>query len=424
MRGERPSPAHKIVLLGFLLSGGPGSLEDVTYPITGPIIGVVGGGQLARMMAPAATELGFELRILAEGPDVCARRAVPQAPIGDYRDFDQLAAFAQQVDVLTFDHEHVPTDFLERLLAQGVNVQPRPQALVYAQDKLAMRKAVDRLGLPNPRWAQVECMDDLLAFGREAGWPLVLKTPRGGYDGKGVLVLDSPQEAAERAADWFDQLPTRQDFSALLAEELVPFSRELSVLVAHRDSGQVVVWPVAESIQVNSVCDEVIAPAPGLDPAVEQAAMEAARTVVSQLGVTGVMALEMFEVPGSEPGFLINEFAMRPHNSGHWTQDGSVTSQFEQHLRAVANYPLGDTSLKAEVALMKNFLGGENQDIFGVYPQLMEDYPAAKVHFYGKEPKPGRKIGHLNFTGPAKQLDDLRQQASAAARLLTQGADS
>lgn len=396
----------------------------MTYPITGPIIGVVGGGQLARMMAPAAAELGFELRILAEGPDVCARQAVPQAPIGDYRDFDQLAAFAQQVDVLTFDHEHVPTDFLERLLAQGVNVQPRPQALVYAQDKLAMRKAVDRLGLPNPRWAQVECMDDLLAFGREAGWPLVLKTPRGGYDGKGVLVLDSPQEAAERAADWFDQLPTRQDFSALLAEELVPFSRELSVLVARRDSGQVAVWPVAESIQVNSVCDEVIAPAPGLDPAVEQAAMEAARTVVSQLGVTGVMAVEMFEVPGSESGFLINEFAMRPHNSGHWTQDGSVTSQFEQHLRAVANYPLGDTGLKAEVALMKNFLGGDNQDIFGVYPQLMEDYPAAKVHFYGKEPKPGRKIGHLNFTGRADQLDGLRQQAASAARLLTQGADS
>ena len=399
----------------------PGSLVTVTYPMTGPKIGVVGGGQLARMMAPAATELGFDLRILAESEDVCARRAVPFAPVGDYHDYDTLAAFAREVDVLTFDHEHVPTDFLQRLMDEGINVQPRPAALVHAQDKIEMRKAVDRLGLPNPRWAEVGTLDELLAFGKEGGWPVVLKTPRGGYDGKGVMVLDDEQDAREKSAPWFEQLPARTDFSALLVEEKVPFTRELSALVARRDSGQVKAWPVAESIQVNSVCDEVIVPAPGISPEVAEAAQAAALKVATELGVTGVMAAELFEVPGSEAGFLINEFAMRPHNSGHWTQDGSVTSQFEQHLRAVANYPLGSTDIKGEVALMKNFLGGTNDDIFGVYPQLMEDYPAAKVHYYGKAVKPGRKIGHINMTGPADQLAALRQQATAAASLLTDG---
>lgn len=392
----------------------------MTFPVTGPKIGVIGGGQLARMMAPAATELGLELQVLAESDDVCATRAVPYAPVGDYRDFDTLREFARGVDVLTFDHEHVPTDFLQRLIDDGVNVQPRPGALVHAQDKLEMRKAVDRLGLPNPTWAEVKTLNELQVFGEETGWPVVLKTPRGGYDGKGVLVLDDADQARHQAATWFDQLPERTDFSSLLVEEKVPFTRELSALVARRDSGEVRAWPVAESIQVNSVCDEVIAPAPGLSEDLVKAATAAAVQVATELEVTGVMAAELFEVPGSVAGFMVNEFAMRPHNSGHWTQDGSVTSQFEQHLRAVANLPLGDTSLKGDYALMKNFLGGENQDIFGVYPQVLGNYPAAKLHFYGKEPKPGRKIGHINMVG--SNLPTMRQQATAAAHLLTHGA--
>lgn len=392
----------------------------MTFPVTGPKIGVIGGGQLARMMAPAATELGLELQVLAESDDVCATRAVPYAPVGDYRDFDTLREFARGVDVLTFDHEHVPTDFLQRLIDDGVNVQPRPGALVHAQDKLEMRKAVDRLGLPNPTWAEVKTLNELLVFGEETGWPVVLKTPRGGYDGKGVLVLDDADQARHQAATWFDQLSERTDFSSLLVEEKVPFTRELSALVARRDSGEVRAWPVAESIQVNSVCDEVIAPAPGLSEDLMRAATAAAVQVATELDVTGVMAAELFEVPGSAAGFMVNEFAMRPHNSGHWTQDGSVTSQFEQHLRAVANLPLGDTSLKSDYALMKNFLGGENQDIFGVYPQVLGNYPAAKIHFYGKEPKPGRKIGHINMIG--SNLPTMRQQATAAAHLLTHGA--
>ncbi|WP_346845105.1 5-(carboxyamino)imidazole ribonucleotide synthase [uncultured Rothia sp.] len=394
----------------------------MTYPVTGPKIGVVGGGQLARMMAQPAHELGFDLEILAESSEVCAVQVVPNAPVGDYKDFENLREFAQDKAVVTFDHEHVPTEFLQKLIDEGINVQPRPSALVHAQDKLQMRKAVECLGLPNPRWAEVKSLDELISFGHKIGWPIVLKTPRGGYDGKGVLVLDDA--AAAQGTDvqsWFEQLPQRTDFSSLLAEEKVPFTRELSALVARRDSGEVMAWPVAESIQVNSVCDEVIAPAPNISAQTAEAASQAAIILATELGVTGVMAAELFEVPGSEKGFLVNELAMRPHNSGHWTQDGSVTSQFEQHLRAVMNLPLGSTELKDGVAVMKNFLGGNNEDIFGMYPQALEEDSRAKIHFYGKGVRIGRKIGHVNIGGDVTQTAELRDAATRVANLLSHG---
>lgn len=399
----------------------PLDLGDVTYPVTGPVVGVIGGGQLARMMAPAATHLGLNLHVLAESPHVGAVAAVHTAPVGDYKNLQTLREFARGKDVITFDHEHVPTDFLRTLIAEGVNVQPHPNALQYAQDKLLMRQAVERLGLPNPQWAEVRTLDELTEFGHSIGWPVVLKTPRGGYDGKGVLVLNSALDAHERAADWFAQLPTRTDFSSLLAEQKVPFTRELSALVARRESGQVSAWPVVETIQVNSVCDEVIAPAPHLSAEVATAATETAVKLAAELGVTGVMAAELFEVPGSAQGFYINELAMRPHNTGHWTQDGALTSQFEQHLRAVLDLPLGDPSPIAEVAVMKNYLGGENEDIFGVYPLAMSAEPRAKIHFYGKEPRMGRKIGHVNVIGGAHEVQQLRQCAENAAAILRDG---
>nr|WP_239478894.1 5-(carboxyamino)imidazole ribonucleotide synthase [Rothia sp. ZJ1223] len=375
------------------------------------------------MMAPAATELGFNLRVLAETPDVCAVPAVKNTPVGDYKDFEALREFARDVDVLTFDHEHVPGDFLRALIAEGVNVQPRPDALIYAQDKIEMRKAIDKLGLPNPVWAEVTTLDALLEFGDTTGWPVVLKTPRGGYDGKGVMVLDTRDEALNAEVEaWFNALADRADFSSLLVEQKVPFTRELSALVARRDSGEVRAWPLAESIQVNSVCDEVIAPAPDLSQSVAQAAADAVTLIASELGVTGVMAAELFEVPGTEHGFLVNELAMRPHNSGHWTQDGSVTSQFEQHLRAVLNLPLGDTSVKGEVALMKNFLGGNNKDLFGVLGKVLSTDARAKVHLYGKGVRAGRKIGHINMTGAAAELNQMRSSAASCAVLFTDGA--
>jgi len=376
---------------------------------------VVGGGQLARMMAPAATALGFELRVLAEAEDVSAVSAVSTSPVGDYKDLQTLLDFADGLDVLTFDHEHVPTDHLRELLAAGVNVQPGPDALVNAQDKLVMRAAIDRLELPNPAWAAVDDVDALVAFGEEIGWPVVLKMPRGGYDGKGVWIIDSPDHAAE-AASWFEAM------SPLLAEAKVDFSRELSALVARTPDGEARAWPVAHTIQVDGVCDEVIAPALDIALDVAAAAEDAALRIAGELGVTGVMAVELFETPGTGSGFLINELAMRPHNTGHWTQDGSVTSQFEQHLRAVLNLPLGATDVLGPVTVMKNFLGGDNQDLFSAYPAALASEPAAKVHCYGKSVRPGRKIGHVNLVGSStEEVDTVRQRAARVAAIIRDG---
>ncbi|RLZ02440.1 5-(carboxyamino)imidazole ribonucleotide synthase [Kocuria tytonicola] len=392
-------------------------------PVTGPVIGVVGGGQLARMMAPAATALGVELRVLAESPDVSAVAAVATAPTGDYTDLATLQRFAADVDVLTFDHEHVPTEHLQALEAHGVAVRPGPAALEHAQDKLVMRRAVEALGLPNPRWAEVHSPEELVAFGERVGWPVVLKTPRGGYDGKGVLKLEGPGDAGRGpAAQWFERAAAGTD-RGLLAEEAVSFRRELSAMVARRPSGETAAWPVVESIQVDGVCDEVIAPAPDLDPQVERAARGAAVRLAQELGVTGVMAVELFEVPGTEEGFAVNELAMRPHNSGHWSMDGAVTGQFEQHLRAVLDWPLGDTDVLAGAAVMKNVLGGENGDLFTAYPQAMAAEPRAKIHTYGKSVRPGRKIGHVNAVGGADEVQRLRRIATRAAGILRDGED-
>ncbi|WP_245827996.1 5-(carboxyamino)imidazole ribonucleotide synthase [Sinomonas mesophila] len=368
------------------------------------------------MMAPAATALGLELRVLAEAEDVSAVPAVPTAPVGDYRSLKDLRAFARGVDVLTFDHEHVPTEHLAELIDEGVNVQPGPSALVHAQDKLRMRAAIEELGLPNPRWAAVHHVEELVEFGERVGWPVVLKTPRGGYDGKGVRVLRSPSDA-EESIDWFGTM------TPLLAEELVEFSRELSALVARTPDGASRAWPVVHTIQVDGVCDEVIAPAPGLDPEVAQAAQTAALRIAEELGVTGVMAAELFETPGRGAGFLVNELAMRPHNTGHWTQDGSVTSQFEQHLRAVLGLPLGATDVLGDWAVMKNYLGGANQDLYSAYPAALAADPRAKVHAYGKSVRPGRKIGHVNLVGgPGSDPEDLRARAARVAAIVRDGA--
>ncbi|WP_267279146.1 5-(carboxyamino)imidazole ribonucleotide synthase [Arthrobacter sp. CDRTa11] len=367
------------------------------------------------MMAPAATALGFELRVLVEAEDVSAVSAVSTSPVGDYKDLQTLLEFAEGLDVMTFDHEHVPTGHLRALQEAGVNVQPGPDALVNAQDKLVMRAAIDRLELPNPQWTAVDDVPSLVVFGEQIGWPVVLKMPRGGYDGKGVRIVASAEDAA-LTVEWFDAM------SPLLAEAKVEFSRELSALVARTPDGEARAWPVAHTIQVDGVCDEVIAPALDIPLDVAAAAEDAALRIASELGVTGVMAVELFETPGVGAGFLINELAMRPHNTGHWTQDGSVTSQFEQHLRAVLNLPLGSTDVLGPVVVMKNFLGGDNQDLFSAYPVALASEPAAKVHCYGKSVRPGRKIGHVNLLGDSTaDVDSLRQRASRVAGIIRDG---
>jgi 5-(carboxyamino)imidazole ribonucleotide synthase len=372
-----------------------------------PVVGMVGGGQLARMTQGAAIELGVRLRVLAESSDASAAQVVPDAPVGDHRDGAAVGAFAAGCDVVTFDHEHVPTALLRSLEADGVVVRPGPGALVHAQDKSVMRERLARLGVAQPRWRVVRDTGDLGAFAGAVGLPLVLKTPRGGYDGKGVLVVRDLADAGEWLA--------RAGGSGLLAEELVPFRRELAALVARSPSGQAAAWPVVETVQVDGICREVLAPAPGLDAALAVAATDVALTVAGDLGVVGVLAVEMFETRDGR--VLVNELAMRPHNSGHWTMDGSVTSQFEQHLRAVLDLPLGDPRARARWSVMVNVLGGEHEDLYRAYLHVMARDPGVKVHLYGKEVRPGRKVGHVTVTGD--DLDDCRARARHAADFIT-----
>ena len=307
-----------------------------------PVVGIIGGGQLARMCAAPAAELALTLSVFAESDDAAAALVVPHAPVGDYRDAEQVREWARGCDVVTFDHEHVPADVLAALEADGVALHPRPSALRFAQDKLAMRQRLSDLDVPCPAWAPVSTSDELSAFGEQHGWPLVLKTPTGGYDGKGVMLVRTPDDADA----WFAQA----DGAPLLAEEAVAFEREIAVMIARSPSGQVAVWPVVETVQVDGICTEVLAPAPDLSDDAAERITSAAITIARELDVTGVMAVELFDVGGGE--FVVNELAMRPHNSGHWSMDGSVTGQFEQHLRAVLDLPLGDTRARAPWTVM------------------------------------------------------------------------
>lgn len=368
-------------------------------------------------MAPAASALGVTLRVLVEDRSGSAGQVVVDAPVGLPRESGTVAQLVDggdgpRADVLTFEHEHVPTEVLADVLAAGTPVRPGAQALVHARDKLVMRRRLTELGVPCPRWTEVPdpaALDDFLeAVGGEA----VVKTARGGYDGKGVRVVRSSSEVAE----WFAAAGIGGP--ELLAEEKVPFVRELAVLLARRPSGEIRTWPVAQTVQADGVCAEVLAPAPGLDPAVEAAAVEAAVRVAEGLDVTGVLAVEMFEVaPTADRGpVLVNELAMRPHNSGHWTIDGAVTSQFEQHLRAVLDLPLGDTTPRARWAVMANVLGSSREALTDGLAEVLGADPAVKVHLYGKEIRPGRKLGHVTVVGD--DLEDLRTRALAAAARL------
>ena len=368
-------------------------------------VGVIGGGQLARMMVPPAIELGIELRVLAEIEGSSA--AIAATVVGDYRDAATVLAFAHGVDVVTFDHEHVPQPVLADLVAAGIPVRPGPAALAVAQDKLHMRERLTALGAPVPAWAAVHDASELGAFLAAHGGAGVVKTPRGGYDGKGVRVV----RAADGADDWFASIDEHASGGALLVEELVGFRRELAQLVARRPFGDVAAWPLVETIQRDGVCAEVVAPAPGADGLMDDA-RDLATSIATGLDVTGVLAVELFEA--ADGGLLVNELAMRPHNTGHWSIEGAVTSQFEQHLRAVLDLPLGDPSPRAAWSVMVNVLGGPaGETMPDRYPGALAHEPGVKFHSYGKESRPGRKVGHVTATGD--DLDDARSRARAAA---------
>lgn len=366
-------------------------------------VGIVGGGQLARMMIAPAVELGLDVRVLAEQPDMSA--AIAATAVGDSRDLETVRAFARDVDVITFDHEHVPQDVLRALVADGVAVHPGPDALFFAQDKLRMRTRLAELGMPQPVWAAISDAAGLQAFIDDNGGRAVVKTPRGGYDGKGVRVVS----AADEAADWIDAL---EPGGQLLAEELVDFTRELAQQVARTPSGATRAYPVVETVQRGGVCAEVIAPAPRAGDRLIDLAEQIGVAIADGLGVTGMLAVELFETVDER--ILINELAMRPHNSGHWSQDGAVTGQFEQHLRAVLDLPLGETAPRAPWTVMVNILGGPADDTLeSRIPLALAAHPAVKVHTYGKAPRPGRKVGHVNVSGV--DLDAVVSDARGAA---------
>ena len=347
------------------------------------------------MMAQAAVGLQVHIVALVESPTSSTAQVVPDSVVGVASDAAALTALAERADVLTFEHEHVPNDTLTALREAGHAVEPGPQALIAAQDKIVMREKLTELGIPCPRWRVATSAADVTEFGNEIGWPLVAKTPRGGYDGKGVRIINADDEL-----DW--PWP-------VLLEEKVPFTRELAALVARRPSGASATWDVVETIQRDGVCAEVLSPAPDLSPTAARQAQGIARTIADGLGVTGVLAVEMFEVEGR---LLVNELAMRPHNSGHVTIDAHTTSQFEQHLRAVLDLPLGATTQREPHAVMANLLGSDLADPTSAYPALMAELPHVKVHLYGKEVRPGRKLGHITVVGT--DLTTLRADAARA----------
>ena len=362
------------------------------------------------MMAQAAVSLGVPIRLLAEGPDVSAAQVVRDPIVGDYRDLGTLRTVAEGCSVVTFDHEHVPTEHLHTLTSEGHACRPGPEALVHAQDKAVMRARLDTLDVPSPRHAVVAHPDAAVAFAASVGgFPVVLKTTRGGYDGKGVWVVSS----ADECEDAFAVAATTG--VQILAEEKVDFRRELAALVARSPSGQVAAYPVVESVQRDGICWEVTAPAPDLDPALAVQAQRVAMKVAGELGVTGILAVEMFET--TDGRVLVNELAMRPHNTGHWSMDGAVTGQFENHLRAVRDLPLGSPEARAPWTVMVNILGGEHgalsENLYGGYPHVFARDPRLKVHLYGKDVKPGRKVGHVTAYGD--DLDDVRERARHAA---------
>lgn len=384
-----------------------------------PIIAVIGDGQLARMMHTEAIELGLAPRVLAGSQDASAAQVFGEVVIGDYTNLDDLKNVVDGATAATFDHEHVPNEYLDELIASGVSVQPQPRALIYAQDKLEQRRKMADIGAPVPEFAAIESAAEASAFFDSVDGHMCLKATRGGYDGHGVWFPDSREETESLVVRLLDGgLP-------LYAERNIDFDRELSAMVARTPSGEIRAWPVVESRQRDGICVEAICPAPNMDPELASYCQDLATSIASELDVTGVLAVELFEHTGPDGALkvTVNELAMRPHNTGHWTQDGCVTSQFEQHLRAVLDWPLGSVETTAPFTVMVNTLGGKTDPQMPMgerVAEVMRRYPDAKVHLYGKDHRPGRKMGHINVSGA--DVDAVLERARAAAAIIVEGA--
>ena len=361
-----------------------------------PRVAMVGAGQLARMTHRSAIDLGIELTVLAASPGDAAVRAGAEPVLGDSASADDLRRLAEGADVVTFDHEHAPPELLEELEREGLAFAPGPAAKRLAQDKLHARRTLEKLGFPVPAFAHATSLAEVESFAATHGWPVVAKAPRGGYDGRGVAIVASAGEAQAL----LDESP-----GGLLLEPRLEIERELAVLVARSATGQAVAYPVAETVQRDAMCREILVPAP-IDAGLAREARELALAVTDTPGALGIIALELFVVDGS---LLVNELALRPHNSGHFTIEGAETSQFEQHLRGVLGWPLGDPALTAPAVAMVNVVGpADGSDPRERLPEALA-VPGAHVHLYDKSPAPGRKLGHVTARGA-----DLEQAAAAA----------
>ena len=372
-----------------------------------PVLGMIGGGQLSRMTHQATAGLGIGFRVLAQNQDDSAARLVAESVFGDPDDPQVAEAFARECDVVTFDHEQVPPPTLAAMAAAGVVLRPGPQALELAQDKATMRARLLEAGIPVPDWAVITDATQARAFLEAHGGQAVLKTSRGGYDGRGVWICHSDSEL--EVAMQHPLAPGAQ----WLIEELVPYEQELAVLVARRPNGETVTYPVVRTLQRDGMCAEVIAPAPNISPELAAEAQQIAQSVADLTGVVGILAVELFQ---TSEAVLVNELAMRPHNSGHWSMDGAVTSQFENHARAVLDLPLGDPTPRQDWSVMVNVIGRHTQDLYEKLPDVISQDPNLKVHLYGKAVRSGRKLGHVTAYGP--DLADVTARARAGAEHL------
>jgi 5-(carboxyamino)imidazole ribonucleotide synthase len=372
-----------------------------------PTVGIVGAGQLARMTAQAAISLGVRIELLADRADDGAALVSPNVTIGSPNDYAALRALAERCDVITFDHELVPAEHLERLEREGFALYPSAATMALSQNKRLQRERFAVAGLPVPAFRTEAGLSEVGEFANEHGWPVVLKSARGGYDGRGVWIVESPDDAGRLVRELSSQ------GVELIVEELVRVDLEIAILVARNPSGQVAVYSAVETVQVDGMCREIVAPAQVSD-AIAADAHEIAARIAELSGVVGVLAVELFVSDGR---VLINEIATRPHNSGHYTIEGSVTSQFEQHLRAMLDWPLGSTELTAPAVVTVNVVGGPD----GADPATRVGealaVERAHLHLYGKGARPGRKLGHVTVCGD--DLESTRASAARAAGLLT-----
>jgi 5-(carboxyamino)imidazole ribonucleotide synthase len=364
-----------------------------------PVVGVIGAGQLARMMIAPATALGVKLLPFASSVTDSAAQITP-CVIGDYKDIEAVKKFAEQCDVVTFEHELVPLSVIKALEISGVTVRPSSESFEFSQDKEAMRKRLSSFN--SPKCSVISSSEEVKNF------PVIAKAISGGYDGRGVWKVDSSKELSDLL----------KDNPKLLIEELVEFDYEIAVMVARSPHSQATTWAPTQTIQSDGICTMTISPAPLMSGELSEKAQKIALDIASEVKLVGVMAVEMF-VKGEE--IFINELAMRPHNSGHWTIEGSRTSQFEQHLRAILDLPLGDPSMTDDFAVMGNILGKSKSDMYRPYLHLMARNPELKFHMYGKEVRPGRKIGHVNVLG--KDLVELRTEIEHAVDYMSGDVD-